>query len=149
MLNVSLKVRLKTFSSSIMISKEIKMAVMCSAMVQESVAYIMSTQIQLFLFVLQQPTHEEEITSFLLSQKQENFQSAGIYLFYMLYSTSTLVHAILYIKILIIILIPALLQYHFFVYTDVLCIQMLANHNLEMCSALGLNENNFHLKNIF
>lgn len=46
MLKVSLKVRLKPFSSSIMISKEKKkMAVICSAMVQELVDYSMSPQI--------------------------------------------------------------------------------------------------------
>lgn len=79
------------------------MAVMCSATVQESVAYSMLTQISLSLFFFVQPTHEEERISFLLSQKKENFQSAGIYLLYMLCSTTTLVHAMLYIKILIMI----------------------------------------------
>lgn len=50
-----------------------------------------------------QPTHAEERISFLLSQKKENFHSTGIYLLYILYTTSTAVHTMVYVKMLIMI----------------------------------------------
>lgn len=81
MLNVSLKIRLNYFSFSIMISKERKVAAICR------LYYVNSD-----LAFPEQPTHAEERISFLLSQKKENFHLSGIYLLYILYTTSTAAH---------------------------------------------------------